>query len=65
MPITWRFITECMTCHEVIDLGPAPTPAEEQPTTHRGVDLECPHCGAAHTYPAGRVQRGLVDAPDA
>ena len=64
MSATWHFIVDCATCGEVIDLGPAPSPSEQEPATHRGVQKDCPHCGAGHTYPAGRVKRGLVEHED-
>ena len=63
MPTTWRFIAECECCNETINLGPAPSPEEKEPATHAGLQIDCPHCGAALTLAPGQVSRALVDAP--
>ena len=61
MAIEWRFVVECISCAELIDLGPAPTLEEQEPATHAGLEIDCPHCGAAQTYQAGQVKRAAID----
>jgi RNase P subunit RPR2 len=60
----WVFAVTCATCEKPIILGNAPSPEQNEHSTHRGVEVTCPLCTARHTYRGTRVARRLVEGED-
>lgn len=57
----WYFFVQCVSCGEDLLFAEAPSPDAEPVVKVRGVQIDCPHCGTAHTYDAKKVGRGVKD----
>ena len=65
MALTWLFTVTCKQCAEMIQLGPAPSPAEERAPAIEAAEAYCSLCASVSSYSADEIQRTLVDVPAA